>query len=159
MFLQIPSVVVFYTSQSVNQTVQFEQFNSRGGGRFFRDLTSVKLQREKIRSIWERRKRIEVEELWCPRGLVLAAVAAASGTHRAIHASRNVVHVDVGAGQTAWRHRTRAGGEQRVAGRVRVSGLCIHRRNPHLLQWYTTSWLHESWRALTSTHCSCKFVS
>lgn len=62
MFLQIPSVVVFYTSQSVNQTVQFEQFNSRGGGRFFRDLTSVKLQREKIRSIWERRKRIEVEE-------------------------------------------------------------------------------------------------
>lgn len=77
--------------------------------------------------------------LRCPGGLVLAAVAAASGTHRTIHASRNVVHVDVGAGQTARRHRTRAGGEQRVAGRVRVSGLCIHGRNPHLLQWYTTS--------------------
>lgn len=67
--------------------------------------------------------------LRCPGCLILAAVAAAGGTHRTIHAPRNVARVDVagGAGQAARRHRTRAGGEQRVASRVRVSGLGVHR--------------------------------
>lgn len=68
--------------------------------------------------------------LRCPGGLILAAVAAAGGTHRTIHAPRHdVARVDVagGAGQAARRHRTRAGGEQRVASRVRVSGLGVHR--------------------------------
>ncbi|CAL7948626.1 unnamed protein product [Xylocopa violacea] len=71
----------------------------------------------------------------CPGCRILAAMAAAGGAHRTVHASRNArSNVVPGASQTARRHGTWAGREQRVSNRVRVSGLRVHWRDPHLLQ-------------------------
>lgn len=96
-----------------------------------------------------------------PGRLLLATGTAAGRARRTLRAPRyaRVPSDPRGWHSTTRRHRTRARREQRGGRRVRVCGLEIDRRYPHLLQRHATPRLHQTGRALASGHGSCKFAT